>query len=234
MTSTLLVVGIQGLGREVALHFAAQGWRVGCASRTAATTEALAKEVSAAGGEGIALACDLTDRSSLAALGALAPDLVVAAQSPGGRFGSKPLVEIDDDELERGHATMVRGTWNLLKAVGPAMLARGSGTFVQVGTSSGVRTRDGFAVLGAVSSAQRSIVQVAAKEWRPKGVHVAYVPIDGPIESERSKGYGLPQSRLLDPKEITRGIAYLHSQSPRAWTHELLLRPNDGEWTTPT
>ena len=29
-------------------------------------------------------------------------------------------------------------------------------------------------------------------------------------------------------------VEYLHRQDPRAWTHELLLRPSQTEWTTPT
>src|SRR5262245_18099538 len=126
MKETLLVVGIRGLGRVVALHFAKQGWRVACAARTKDATEALARDVTAAGGEGVAIGCDVAKSQTLGDVAKLAPDLVFAALSPGGRFGSKAILEIDDEELERGPAVMVRGTWNLLKATGPAMTTRGS------------------------------------------------------------------------------------------------------------
>jgi NAD(P)-dependent dehydrogenase (short-subunit alcohol dehydrogenase family) len=161
-------------------------------------------------------------------------DLVVCGQSPGGRFGALPLLEIPDAELSQGFEVMLRGTWNVLKAVGPGMVARKKGTFVQCGTSSGVRTREGFAGLGAISSSVRALVQVAAKEWRPHGVHVAYLVIDGPIGTERAKAYGMPADKLLDPVEIARACEYLHGQSPRSWTHELLVRTATSEWTTPT
>jgi NAD(P)-dependent dehydrogenase (short-subunit alcohol dehydrogenase family) len=163
-------------------------------------------------------------------------DLCIAAQTAGGRFGARPLLDIDDSELDRGYASAVRGTWNLLKAIGPTMLRQRSGAFLQIGTSSGVRTKQGFAALGAVHHGQRALIQVAAREWREHGVHVAYLPIDGAIESEKTAawitrngtGHAIPQ------KAIAQACEYLYRQGPNAWTHELVLRPSAGDWTAPT
>jgi len=235
---TLVMLGVRSLGRAIALHFAAQGWRVVCASRTREDVERLAKDVDAAGGQGVPVVCDLTDRASLAALvaGQERIELCIAAQTGGGRFGAKPLIELDDEELERGYRAYLQGTWNLLKAVGPKMLAQGHGTFLQIGTSSGVRTKDGFAALGAVQHGLRALVQVAAREWRGQGVHVAYLPIDGGIASEKSKAWTAKngEDRAIPQDEIARACAYLHRQDRRAWTHELLLRPPVTDWTAPT
>jgi NAD(P)-dependent dehydrogenase (short-subunit alcohol dehydrogenase family) len=234
MAQTLLITGIRGLGRTIALHFAARGWHVLCASRTRSEVEALAGEVDKAGGTGEGMTLELRDPGALRALAERRIDLCIASQTTGGRFGFKPLLEIDGEELDAGYQTMLRGTWNLLQAVGPGMVARGSGTFLQMGTSSGVRTRDGFAPLGAIQHGLRALVQVAAREWRPRGVHVAYVVIDGGIDSGRMRAAGVDPAVLLEPAEIARACEYLHGQQPRSWTHELLLRPNVGEWTTPT
>ena len=234
MSSTLAVIGVRGLGREIALHFAREGWRVLCAARTRTAVEQLAREVSSAGGTGLAAVCDITDPKSLAPFSAEPVDLVVAAQTSGLRFGSLPLLDIQDAELSQGFSTYVQGTWNLLKAFGPGLLSRGRGTFLQMGTSSGIRTKEGFAALGAVQHGLRALVQVAAREWRPRGVHVAYVPIDGPIASEAAAARGRATERLLTPEAIARACAYLHAQTPDAWTHELVLRPAGGDWTAPT
>lgn len=232
--NTLVMIGVRSLGRVIALHFAAQKWRVVCASRTREDVERLAKDVDAAGGQGVPVVCDLTDRASLAALvaGQERIDLCVAAQTAGGRFGTRPLLEIEDDELDRGCNVYLKGTWNLLKAVGPKMLSQGTGTFLQIGTSSGVRTRDGFAALGAIQHGLRALVQVAAREWRGQGVHVAYLPVDGGIASEGGSGRGA--DRAISKHEIARACAYLHGQDRSAWTHELLLRPPATDWTAPT
>src|SRR5215471_9598549 len=120
MSETLIIVGVRTLGRAIALHFAKQGWRVVCGARTLADVEAVAAAVDAAGGRGVPVVCDLGDRASLQALveheatqGRI--DLCVAAQNAGGRFGARELLAIDDEELDRGYAAYVRGTWNLLK-----------------------------------------------------------------------------------------------------------------------
>ena len=238
MAQTLLLVGVRTLGRAIALHFARQGWRVVCAARTEADVASVAAAVTAAGGEGVPVRADLADRGSLDALAATAGtiDLCVACQTAGGRFGALPVLEIPLAELEHGFGAFMRGTFNLLQAIGPRMIAQGRGTFLQIGTSSGLRTRDGFAALGAVQHGLRALVQVAAREWRAAGVHVAYVPVDGPIASDRTRAflerYGA--DKAIPQDEIARACEYLHRQDRHAWTHELVLRASGSEWTAPT
>jgi len=234
VADSLLIVGVRNLGRTIALHFARKRWRVVCASRTASDVEALARDVTAVGGEGVTAVCDLQKPETLSRLVEEPVDLVVAAQTMGGRFGAMPLLEIPSAELAQSLAAYPQGTWNLLRAVGPAMLARGRGTFLQIGTSSGVRTKEGFAALGAAQHALRALVQVAAREWRTRGVHVAYLPVDGPIASERTHAAGRSAERLISPEAIAEACAFLHAQGPDAWTHELVLRPIGGDWSAPT
>jgi NAD(P)-dependent dehydrogenase (short-subunit alcohol dehydrogenase family) len=238
MPETLVMVGVRTLGKAIALHFAAQGWQVVCAARTRADVEAVAAEVDQAGGQGVAVVCDLGDRASLEAMvrERTRIDLCIAAQTAGGRFGALPLVDIADEELDRGYAAYLRGTWNLMKAVGPRLLAQGAGTFLQMGTSSGVRTKEGFAGLGAIQHGLRALVQVAAREWRAHGVHVAYLPVDGAIESERTREWITRSGadRAIPQVEIARACEFLHRQDRRAWTHELVLRPSGSDWTAPT
>lgn len=234
MDRTLLIVGIRHLGRTIALHFASKGWRVVCAARTKSDVHALAHDVTSAGGRGVPFVCDLARPETLAEIPGFHADLCIASQTSGGRFGSRPLLDTDGEELDRSYSAMMRGTWNLLKAVGADFTSRSAGTFLQMGTSSGVRTKEGFAVLGATQHGLRALVQVAAREWRPLGVHVAYLAIDGPIESEAMRTRGVDPSLLLDPSEIARACEYLHEQHPRSWTHELLLRPSRGDWTAPS
>jgi NAD(P)-dependent dehydrogenase (short-subunit alcohol dehydrogenase family) len=231
VSSSLAIIGVRGLGREIALHFAQEGWRVLCAARTQADVKRLATDVEKAGGTGVPLVCDITAPATLERLRQEEVDLVVVAQTSGLRFGAMPLLDIADAELSQGFLTYPTGTWNLLKAFGPGLLARGRGTFLQMGTSSGIRTKEGFAALGAAQHALRALVQVAAREWRAHGVHVAYLPIDGPIASDEGR---FPAGRFLTAAAIARACAYLHAQSPDAWTHELVLRPTGGEWTAPS
>ena len=55
--------------------------------------------------------------------------------------------------------------------------------------------------------------QSAAREYGPRGVHVAHVIIDGGIDG------------LLNPDAIAETYWQLYQQHRSAWTHELDLRP---------
>ena len=82
----------------------------------------------------------------------------------------------------------------------------------------------------------RALVQVAAREWRAHGVHVAYVPIDGAIASDKTAAWVAQHGagRAIPQREIANACEYLHRQERRAWTHELVLRPPGSDWTAPT
>ena len=66
-----------------------------------------------------------------------------------------------------------------------------------------------------------------AREFGPRGVHVAHVIIDGQILSGRTAGLAKerPEDGLLAPDAIAQNYLALHRQPRSAWTHEMDLRP---------
>src|SRR5262249_60971998 len=97
MAETLVMVGVRHLGRTIALHFARLGWEVVCVARTAADVEEVARAVDQAGGHGGALAADLTEARSLAALGARPTlALCIAPHTRGSRFRAQPRLATED------------------------------------------------------------------------------------------------------------------------------------------
>jgi len=228
---TLVIVGIKGLGREVALHFARRGWNVVCASRTRADVEAVAAAVEIAGGGGLPVVCDIADTNACRDLVAKAiehfgrVDLCVASQTSGARFGPVPVLEVAEDDLRRSFFGYPVNTLHLLQAVGQQQTAQGGGAFIQMGTSSGLRTREGFAALGAAQHALRALIQVAARELRPALVHVAYLAIEGGITSEKRGG-----DKTIPAEEVARAVEYLYAQDPRSWTHEMSIKPALADW----
>ena len=230
---------MRGLGRDLALHFARLGWNVACAARTLADVDRLVSQVeeagaaAGAGGRALGQAADLLVPESLREFCGRAVerfariDLCVCAQTSGLAFAARPLLEAPPAELERALAAAPRGTLNLLQAIAPAMIAQGAGSFVQLGTGSGLSGRAGFGLQHTAQSALRALVLHAAEELKPQGVHAAYLAVEGQIESERAQGYvqreGL--AKTVPPLAIAEAVAWLHGQDPRAWTHELSLRP---------
>ena len=217
----LLIVGVRGLGGAIARHFASKGWGVACAARTESEVAALAAET-----HGLGLVADLRDGPSTERLCAQAweklgrIDLVVAAQTSGARFGPQSVLELTD--FERALSGYPQATLHLLQAAAPRLIAQGGGSFVQMGTGSGLKAREGFAGLSAAQAALRALCAVAALELKARAVHVAYLAIEGGIE----RGGGTrPHELSIPPREIARAVEFLHGQEPQAWTHELSLRP---------
>jgi hypothetical protein len=73
--------------------------------------------------------------------------------------------------------------------------------------------------------------QSMAKEFGPKGLHIAHVVIDGGINGSRLKTMlpAIVEQRgldgLLNIDAIAETYWHLHQQHPTAWTHEIDLRP---------
>ncbi|MEM9055683.1 MAG: glucose 1-dehydrogenase, partial [Pseudomonadota bacterium] len=82
----------------------------------------------------------------------------------------------------------------------------------------------------------RMLAQSLAREFGPKGVHVAHFIIDGVIDGEMVRSrFGdyldaLGEDGGLSPDEIANAFWYVHKQHRSAWTHEMDLRPYKENW----
>ena len=80
------------------------------------------------------------------------------------------------------------------------------------------------------------LAQSLAREYGPKGVHVAHFVIDGIVDAERTRSrFGdymdsLGEDGVLSPDAVADTFWHVHSQNKSAWTHELELRPFSETW----
>ncbi len=107
----------------------------------------------------------------------------------------------------------------------------GRGTVIFTGASASLRGKPGFAHFAAAKAGLRMIAQSMAREYGPRGLHVAHVVIDGGIDGERLRR-GVPaliaergEDGLLGIDAIAEAYWQIHRQTRSAWTHELDLRP---------
>jgi len=116
------------------------------------------------------------------------------------------------------------------------MAPRGHGTILFTGATASLRGRAGFSAFAGAKHALRALAQSLARELGPKGVHVAHVVIDGPIEGNFIRGLypdfdeKLANDEILKTAEIAKNYVWLHNQHKSAWTHEMDLRPWREEW----
>jgi len=108
----------------------------------------------------------------------------------------------------------------------------GAGTLIQVTGGSARRAMPGRGLWAAGAAATRALVHAAAQELRADGIHVALLIVDATIDSPKTAALiaGRPDNETADQAEIARAVEYLASQSPRAYTHELVVTPAGDRW----
>jgi NAD(P)-dependent dehydrogenase (short-subunit alcohol dehydrogenase family) len=229
---TLLVFGARNVGRVLARELVRQGWNAAGVARTQETVDALRAEVPDAFG----IMADA--RSSHEVERAIAEtrerfgviDLVVNAITNGPRGGS--ILELPADAFDSYLDDLLPAIFNVLRLGSRSLVEDGGGTFVQM---TGGSARRGMAKRGpwaATAFATRALTQAVTAELRERNVHVALLIVDAVIESDKTAQWleGKPPERSAAMDEVAKAIAYLHGQTPRAWTHELQLTPALETW----
>jgi 3-oxoacyl-[acyl-carrier protein] reductase len=144
-----LVTGAgRGIGRDVSLALAAEGWSVGLLGRGRGPLDDVLGEIARGGGRAVAVPADVTHRDQVRAavdtvrrdLGP--PDLVVSNAGLREQATGVPW-DVDADEWWRVVETNLRGPFLLAHEVLPAMVARGSGRLLHIGSGMGQRPQPG-------------------------------------------------------------------------------------------
>ena len=192
---TALVTGAsRGIGRQVAVRLAEAGARVWCLARTEPAVRSLAAEL---GGE--ALVADLADDAATwDALDHMSerlggpPHVVVNA---AGVFGLAPSHTETVRAFDGTLAVNLRGPFLVNRALLPAMLRRGSGLIVNVGSVAGRKALRANAAYSASKYGLRGYHEVLLEELRGTGVRATLLepaatdtPIWDRIEPEHSAG----------------------------------------------
>ena len=221
----LLTGASEGLGASIAETFARAGHDVLGLSRTN-RSEHLKRRVEQSGRVYTHLSCDITQPTDVAAALQLhAPRIDVLVHNPHV-LAIKPFEQTTASEFEQAWRVACLGAMLAARSVLPHMIARGEGAIILTGATAGIRGAAQFSAFASAKFALRGLAQSLAREFGPKGVHVAHVILDGLIdEAQTDQRFGPPQSTRIEPDFVARTYLELASQHPSAWTHEMDLRP---------
>lgn len=112
-----------------------------------------------------------------------------------------------------------RATWDAsvatavatARAVLPGMVARGRGCLIFCGATASIRGGSGFAAFSSAKFALRGLAQSLAREYQPRGIHVAHVILDGLISGSASaRRFGSEVQQVSDTQLMPaklRGLA---------------------------
>ncbi|MEJ6010498.1 SDR family oxidoreductase [Novosphingobium aquae] len=133
--------GGSGIGMGLAKELGRQGARVVAADIQLAKAEAVAAAIRDAGGEAIAIACDVTERASInamrdAAIAALGPVSLVFANAGATSFTS--LVDMTDADVDWIVQVNLMGVMNTTRAFLPGMIAAGGGHICATSSMAGL------------------------------------------------------------------------------------------------
>jgi NAD(P)-dependent dehydrogenase (short-subunit alcohol dehydrogenase family) len=231
-----VVIGVgaeTGLGAALARRFAREGLRVTIAGRTLDRLRAVAEGIAATGGAALAQVADAASEADVAALLDDADRggyVELVAYNVGSNVAASTL-ETTQKLFERLWRQNTLGGFIVGREAARRMAPRGKGTILFTGATASLRARPPFLAFGAAKAGLRAVAQGLAREFGPKGVHVAHIVVDGVIAGEyaatnfaeyvRSKG----ADGLLAVDDIADAYWTLHRQPRSAWTHEMDLRP---------
>jgi NAD(P)-dependent dehydrogenase (short-subunit alcohol dehydrogenase family) len=228
--AAILGVG-PGLGAAIARRFSREGFAVGLMARRKESLSGVREEVEGTGGTALAVEADATDAASVAA----AFDWVRnKLGDPGvfvynaGAFQMGGIMELTPEQFDDCFKANCSGAFYGAQQVLPAMMEVGRGTIILTGATASMRGSANFAALAAGKFGLRALAQSVAREFGPRGVHVAHVIIDGQIDTPRVREMSPDREEhtMLSPDAIAETYWRLYSQDPTAWTLELDLRPS--------
>ena len=232
----VVVLGVgasQGLGATVAMRFAREGYIAVVAGRTGNNLDIVVRQIQEQGGIAHAVVTDAASEEQVAALLAHAEQLgpVEAAIYNAGGNNPNSSLKTSGKFFEEQWRVGTYGGFIFAREAVKAMLPREQGTLLFTGASASLRGRPNFVAFAAAKAGLRAVSQAFAREFGPKGIHVAHVVIDGAIDGHRINTL-VPQlaqmkgeDGLLDLDAIAESYWQLHLQHKSAWSQEIDLRP---------
>lgn len=192
----LITGASEGLGREVALAFVAEGASVALAARSADKLEAFAAELKAAGHRAIPVVCDVGDSAQVEA----AMDATIAAFGRIDVLINNAAVAIPGDITDQTDEDWLRllninllGVFRGIKYALPHMLAQGSGSIINMASIQGERSWNHWTTYAAAKGAMKAMTRQLAGQYGNSGVRFNCISpgaMDTPMNQERRKREG--------------------------------------------
>ena len=237
----ILVIGAgDGTGGAIARRFSRAGYIACIARRNRDKLGPLCEAIRAAGGTAHPFGVDARQEQQVADLVARIEKDIAPIEVGVFNIGANVSFPIGETT-----ARVYFKVWELAcfagfltgREVAKRMVARGRGTILFTGATASVRGGPRFAAFAGAKHGLRALAQSMARELGPKGIHVAHVVIDAPIDTSFVRD-NLPDevakrpkhAGLVDPDEIADIYYSIHQQPRTAWTHEIDLRPWAEPW----
>ena len=227
------------IGSAIARKFARRGLTVCAARRNGDKLQPLMDELTAAGHQAHAFACDARKEDATLQLFADIErdigeiDVVVfniGANVPMG------ILETDSRKFFKIWEMACFAGFLTGREAARYMTKRQRGTILFTGATASVRGAAGFAAFASAKHGLRALAQSMARELGPQNIHVAHVVIDAAVDTQwiaenfANSAELKKQDGIVEPNDLADNYVMLYDQPRSAWTFELDVRPWIERW----
>ena len=224
----------RGFGRACAQVFAREGAKVVVATRTPENGEETVRLIKQAGGEAIFIQTDVSKSADVQNMVRAAVEtyggLDCAINNAMHSLGFRPLADISEEEWQRALSVNFTGAFRSMKYEIRAMLSRGGGAIVNVGSGNEHTAVAGFAWHLGAKQGVYGMTKIAALDYGRQGIRVNAVA-PGPMLTPGIQATGtqdpghlekrsrrVPLGRMADPLEVAEVAVWLCSPAA-AYVH---------------
>jgi NAD(P)-dependent dehydrogenase (short-subunit alcohol dehydrogenase family) len=231
----------KGLGRAMALGFAASGADVVVSSRRVAACEQVADEIRALGRRALAVGCHVASwdecekliTEALAEFGAL--DVLV--NNAGIAPVPPSLAEVSEDLFDKTIGVDLKGPLRLMGLA--ASVLRPGGSIINISSKASIRPSPQTVVYSAAKAGLNALTAAAAQELGPKGIRVNAI-VCGPFhtdsfdkqiptpDAERAVASRLALGRIGVTEDVVGTAVFLASEASSYMTGTLVSLDGGG------
>jgi len=233
MALTVVITGAsRGIGKALALHFAAAGYELLLSARQVegleTTINALRKQF-----PGIAIhgkAADLSISEQAIALGDwclsfAAPDILI---NNAGYFQPGSLAEEPAGQLEHQLQVNLGSAYYLTRTLLPSMLQRGTGHIFNICSIASLQPYPNGGSYSISKYALHGFTQNLREELKPTGIKVTGV-YPGAVLTDSWGNFDNSSGRIMETDDVAKMVLQATQLSPQACVEQIVLRPRLGD-----
>lgn len=247
LTNKVAVItgGGSGYGEGMSKLFAENGATVAVADINLDAATRVATEIVGAGGSAFPVEVDVSNNDSMAAMvetikaettvghgSNSASRIDIFVNNAGITHKNGPMLNVDEATFDRVFAVNVKSVYLSAMHIVPIFRQQGSGVFLNIASTAGVRPRPGLAWYNSTKGAVITMTKSMAVELAPDKIRVnAINPVAGdtPLLSQFLPGEDTPEIRQKFVDTIPLGRLSLPADIAKA---ALFLSSDDGEFLT--